>query len=47
MEEHGVSKPVGVRMTNDSMSLEDGPPTVADTVRGPGKRREDTADALI
>ncbi|TLD70469.1 chromosome segregation protein SMC [Phragmitibacter flavus] len=35
MQEFGVSKPVGVRMTGEKMSLEDGPTTVADTVRGP------------
>lgn len=34
MQEFGVSKPVGVRMTNEKVSLEDNAPTVAETVRG-------------
>jgi len=46
MQEFGVSKPVGVRMTHEKAALEDGAPTVAETVRGPGKRRDDTG-ALI
>ncbi len=37
MQEFGISKPVGVRMTNDRLSIEDGQPTVADTVRGPAR----------
>ncbi len=48
MQEFGISKPVGVRMTNQKASLEDGAPNVAETVRGPGRRRDETAaDALI
>ncbi len=52
MQEFGISKPVGVRMTNEKASLEDGAPTVAETVRGTGKRRNRNdalaeADALI
>lgn len=48
MQEFGISKPVGVRMTNEKASLEDGAPTVAESVRGPGRRRDETAaDALI
>lgn len=39
MQEFGVSKPVGVRMTNDKISLEEGQPTVADSVRGPVKKK--------
>lgn len=39
MQEFGVSKPVGVRMTGEKMSLEEGPATVADTVRGPAKAK--------
>ncbi|HSJ01739.1 MAG TPA: hypothetical protein VK956_04760, partial [Verrucomicrobium sp.] len=34
MQEFGVSKPVGVRMTNEKRTLEDNAPTVAETVRG-------------
>ena len=48
MQEFGVSKPVGVRMTNEKAALEDGAPTVAEVVRGPAKRKKDeTEDALI
>lgn len=48
MQEFGVSKPVGVRMTGEKMSLEDGPATVADTVRGTApKRKKETADAVM
>ncbi|MCE9520108.1 MAG: chromosome segregation protein SMC, partial [Verrucomicrobia bacterium] len=48
MQEFGISKPVGVRMTNEKASLEDGAPNVAETVRGPGKRRAEVdIDALI
>jgi chromosome segregation protein len=39
MQEFGVSKPVGVRMTNEKVSLEDGQPTVADSVSGKAKAR--------
>ncbi|MEY4483664.1 MAG: chromosome segregation protein, partial [Verrucomicrobiota bacterium] len=39
MQEFGVSKPVGVRMTNDKISLEDGQPTVAETVSGRVKKK--------
>lgn len=42
MQEFGVSKPVGVRMTNEKVSLEDGQPTVADTVSGRVKRGGDS-----
>ncbi len=50
MEEFGVSKPVGVRMTNEKAALEDGAPNVAETVRGPARRRAsdpDSESALI
>jgi chromosome segregation protein len=40
MQEFGVSKPVGVRMTNEKVSLEDGQPTVADSVSGKAKSRK-------
>jgi chromosome segregation protein len=40
MQEFGVSKPVGVRMTNEKVSLEDGQPTVADSVSGKAKPRK-------
>ena len=40
MQEFGVSKPVGVRMTNEKVSLEDGQPTVADSVSGKSKSRK-------
>jgi chromosome segregation protein len=46
MQEFGVSKPVGVRMTNDKMTLEDGQPTVADIVRGPGKSTVEANDLI-
>jgi chromosome segregation protein len=46
MQEFGVSKPVGVRMTNDKMTLEDGQPTVAEIVRGPGKLPEEKSDLI-
>lgn len=46
MQEFGVSKPVGVRMTNDKMTLEDGQPTVADIVRGPGKVQQEKSDLI-
>jgi chromosome segregation protein len=51
MQEFGVSKPVGVRMTNEKMTLEENAPTVAETVRGnneapapkrPKKAKEET-----
>ena len=48
MQEFGVSKPVGVRMTNEKVSLEDGQPPVADSVSGRAPRRrarEVTEDA--
>lgn len=41
MQEFGVSKPVGVRMTNEKVSLEDGQPTVADSVSGRVRRGSD------
>jgi len=41
MQEFGVSKPVGVRMTNEKVSLEDGQPTVADSVSGRAPRRRE------
>ena len=49
MQEFGVSKPVGVRMTNEKVSLEDGQPTVADSVSGRVARRggEAELDALL
>ena len=40
MQEFGVSKPVGVRMTGEKVSLEDGQPTVADSVSGRAKPRK-------
>lgn len=46
MQEFGISKPVGVRMTNEKVSLEDGQPTVADSVSGkakPRKKKEESA----
>lgn len=46
MQEFGVSKPVGVRMTNDKMTLEDGQPTVAEIVRGPGKLQQEKSDLI-
>ena len=45
MQEFGVSKPVGVRMTHEKVSLEEGQPTVADTVSGKVKRRPKAAEA--
>jgi chromosome segregation protein len=50
MQEFGVSKPVGVRMTGEKMSLEDGPATVADTVRGTARTKKterQTADSIL
>ncbi|HEY2574151.1 MAG TPA: AAA family ATPase, partial [Verrucomicrobiaceae bacterium] len=48
MQEFGVSRPVGVRMTDSKASLEEGAPTVAETVRGPAPRRDDAeVSALI
>lgn len=49
MQEFGVSKPVGVRMTGEKMSLEDGPATVADTVRGTASKpkKKETADSVL
>lgn len=47
MQEFGVSKPVGVRMTNDKISLEDGQPTVAETVSGKVKKKPAEAEASI
>ncbi len=49
MQEFGVSKPVGVRMTGEKMSLEDGPATVADTVRGtaPKVKKRETAGSIL
>ena len=49
MQEFGVSKPVGVRMTNEKVSLEDGQPTVADSVSGRAPKRsgEPDLDALL
>ena len=48
MQEFGVSKPVGVRMTNEKVSLEDGQPTVADSVSGKVKpRRERLAEESV
>jgi chromosome segregation protein len=44
MQEFGVSKPVGVRMTNEKVSLEDGQPTVADSVSGKVKNRKKKAE---
>jgi chromosome segregation protein len=49
MQEFGVSKPVGVRMTGEKMSLEEGPATVADTVRGtaPKPKKREAAEAIL
>jgi len=49
MQEFGVSKPVGVRMTNEKMTLEDNAPTVAETVRGPAKpsKKRENAESII
>lgn len=45
MQEFGVSKPVGVRMTGEKVSLEDGQPTVADSVSGRAKPRKKKEEA--
>ncbi|MFZ4767675.1 MAG: hypothetical protein ACOYMN_22225, partial [Roseimicrobium sp.] len=43
MQEFGISKPVGVRMTGEKVSLEDGQPTVADSVSGRSKPKKRSA----
>jgi len=53
MQEFGVSKPVGVRMTNEKMTLEENAPTVAETVRGPANatskpnRKREKAESIL